>query len=92
MKKDEWRITEELRRLNKYGIRFTARRSFEDQIGIYDIIIQNTEEIVEPSCSVEEILGIINVFVNVGMSLVIFHTRPLCLSFLKCKIFAFLKK
>ena len=64
MQKDEWTLTEELKRLNKYGIVLTAKRTNENQIGTYNIIVAKTGEIIEPCCGIEEILGIINVLDN----------------------------
>ena len=61
MRNDEWRLTQELRRLNKYGFYLWARRcssNIDDYR--YDIVFANTEYILEPYCSIEEVIGIIN--------------------------------
>ncbi len=61
MRNDEWRLTQELRRLNKYGFYLWARRcpsSIYDYR--YDIVFSNSEYILEPYCSIEEVMGIIN--------------------------------
>ena len=57
---DEWALTNELRRLNKYGFLLRAKRTFEGVIGIYDIIFVNSQNILEPNCSIEEVVGITN--------------------------------
>ncbi len=61
MKNDEWRLTQELRRLRKYGFCLQARRCSDNQHDYrYDIVFANSNEILEPYCSLEEVLGIIN--------------------------------
>lgn len=60
MKKDEWALTEELKRLNKFGFIIRAKRTFEDKQGMYELFFLHTNEILEPCCTVEEVMGIIN--------------------------------
>ena len=61
MKNDEWRLTQELRRLRKYGFYLQARRCSESTMEYkYDIVFANSKTILEPYCSLEEVLGIIN--------------------------------
>lgn len=59
MKKDEWVLSKELGRLRKYGLNLNAKRIKENES--YDIVFENSKKVLEPSCSVNEILGIINV-------------------------------
>lgn len=62
MKKDEWKLTQELGRLRKYGFLMQAERCDKDKPNDrYNIVLQNSREIIEPYCSIEEIIGIINV-------------------------------
>ena len=61
MRNDEWRLTQELRRLRKYGFLLQARRCSDDpQDYKYDIIFANSKAVLEPYCSLEEVIGIIN--------------------------------
>ena len=59
MKKDEWALSKELGRLRKYGLNLNAKRIKENES--YNIVFENSGKILEPSCSVEEIMGITNV-------------------------------
>ena len=58
MKKDEWILSKELGRLRKYGYKLKAKRVKKNEI--YDIVFENSGKILEPYCSIEEILGIVN--------------------------------
>ena len=62
MKKDEWKLTKELGRLRKYGFLLQARRCSENYPYNYkyDIIFANSKNVLEPYCSLEEVMGIIN--------------------------------
>ena len=62
MKKDEWKLTKELGRLRKYGFLLQAKRCTEDDPYNfkYDIIFANSKNVLEPYCSLEEVMGIIN--------------------------------
>ena len=62
MRKDEYVLTKELRRLEKYGLVLQAKRiGFIENSGYkYNILFTEDKSIVEPGCSVEEIMGIIN--------------------------------
>lgn len=61
MRNDEWRLTQELSRLRKYGFLLQARRCSDDpQDYKYDIIFANSKAVLEPYCSLEEVIGIIN--------------------------------
>lgn len=59
MKKDEWTLSKELGRLRKYGINLNAERVKENEC--YNIVFEKSRKILEPSCTVQEILGITNV-------------------------------
>lgn len=59
MKKDEWILTKELGRLRKYGYKLQAERVRENIS--YNIIFEETKRILEPNCTIEEIMSIINV-------------------------------
>lgn len=59
MKKDEWTLSKELGRLRKYGINLNAERVEENEC--YNIVFEKSRKILEPSCTVQEILGITNV-------------------------------
>ena len=59
MKKDEWALSKELGRLRKYGLNLNAERIKENEI--YNIVFEKSRKVLEPSCSIEEILGITNV-------------------------------
>ena len=62
MKKDEWELTKELGKLRKYGFMLQAKRVNENEKNYrYNIIYEKSKKILEPECSVEEIIGIINV-------------------------------
>lgn len=58
MKKDEWILTKELGRLRKHGFFLQAERIKENES--YNIVFQNNKGILEPNCSIEEVLGITN--------------------------------
>ncbi len=62
MRKDEYVLTRELRRLEKYGLLFQAKRiGFSSDGGYkYDILFTEDKRVLEPGCDVSEILGIIN--------------------------------
>ena len=59
MKKDEWTLSKELGRLRKYGINLNAERVEENEC--YNIVFEKSRKILEPSCTVQEILGITHV-------------------------------
>ncbi len=62
MRKDEYVLTKELRRLEKYGFLLQAKRiglSGDGQY-IYDILFTEDKRVLEPGCNVSEIMGIIN--------------------------------
>ena len=58
MKKDEWILSKELGRLRKYGLKLNAVRIKENEI--YNIVFEESRKVFEPSCTVEEIIGITN--------------------------------
>lgn len=58
MKKDEWTLSKELGRLRKYGLNLNAVRIKENEI--YNIVFEESRKVFEPSCTVEEIIGITN--------------------------------
>lgn len=58
MKKDEWTLSKELGRLRKYGLKLNAVRIKENEI--YNIVFEESRKVFEPSCTVEEIIGITN--------------------------------
>ena len=61
MKKDEWTLTKELGKLRQYGFLLQAERVDETKENDrYNIIFQYSREILEPSCSIEEVIGISN--------------------------------
>lgn len=62
MKNDEWKLTKELERLRKFGFLLQARRCSEmDPCNYkYDIVFANSQTVLEPYCSLEEVMGIIN--------------------------------
>ncbi len=59
MKKDEWILSKELGRLRKYGLYLNAERIQKNEK--YNIVHERSRNVLEPSCSVEEIMGITNV-------------------------------
>ena len=61
MKHDEWILTKEMKVLRNYGFRLQAERTIkEEKNNRYNIVFENTKEILEPNCSIEEVMGIIN--------------------------------
>lgn len=58
MKNDEWILTKELGRLRKLGFYLQVERIKENET--YNIVFEKSREILEPSCSIEEVLGITN--------------------------------
>lgn len=61
MKHDEWALTKELGSLREYGLYLQAQRSEKEKKNErYDIIFQGTSKILEPYCSIEEVIGIAN--------------------------------
>lgn len=62
MRKDEYTLTKELRRLAKYGLLLQAKRiSYSETEGYkYNILFTDDKRILEPDCSVSEVMGIIN--------------------------------
>ena len=58
MKKDEWKLTKELGRLRILGFYLQAERIIENER--YNIVFEKSREILEPNCTVEEVLGIAN--------------------------------
>ncbi len=61
MKHDEWILTKEMKVLRNYGFRLQAERTIKDTKNHrYNIVFENTKEILEPNCSIEEVMGIIN--------------------------------
>lgn len=62
MRKDEYTLTKELRRLTKYGLLLQAKRiSYDETEGYkYNILFTEDKRILEPECSVSEVMGIIN--------------------------------
>lgn len=61
MKKDEWKLTKELGQLRKYGFLLQVKRVDETKPNDkYNIIFQHSNEILEPNCSIEEVIGISN--------------------------------
>ena len=61
MKHDEWALTKELGKLREYGFLLQAERSDKTRANDrYNIIFQNSREILEPYCSIEEVVGIAN--------------------------------
>lgn len=61
MKHDEWILTKEMKVLRNYGFRLQAERTIKDSKNHrYNIVFENTKEILEPNCSIEEVMGIIN--------------------------------
>ena len=58
MKKDEWALTNEMRRLNRFGLVLYAERIKENER--YNIRFQQNGKILEPNCGVEEVMGIVN--------------------------------
>lgn len=58
MKKDEWALTQELGRLRKLGFCLQAERIIKNER--YNIVFEKSREILEPNCSVEEVIGIAN--------------------------------
>lgn len=61
MKHDEWALTKELGELRQFGLFLQARRSEKEiKNDKYDIIFQGTTKILEPYCSIEEVIGITN--------------------------------
>ena len=61
MKHDEWALTKELGILRQYGFCLQAERS-DKQIPNerYNIVFEKSRKILEPYCSIEEVLGITN--------------------------------
>ncbi len=75
MKQDEWRLTQKLSRLKKYGFVLQARRCTDNPLDYrYDIVFANTKDILEPYCSLEEVLGIIN-SVDTCLSMIIDYNK-----------------
>lgn len=61
MKHDEWALTKELGVLRQYGFLLQAERVDKTKKNErYNIIFQESKEILEPNCSIEEVLGITN--------------------------------
>ncbi len=62
MRKDEYILTKELRRLEKYGLLLQAKRVGYSKEGdnIYNILFTEDKRILEPECGVSEVMGIIN--------------------------------
>ena len=62
MRKDEYTLTKELRILSKYGLLLQAKRiSYDETDGYkYNILFTEDKRILEPECSVSEVMGIIN--------------------------------
>lgn len=58
MKKDEWILSKELGRLRKLGFYLQAERIIENER--YNVVFEKSREILEPNCSIEEILAIAN--------------------------------
>lgn len=58
MKHDEWELSKELGRLRKLGFCLQAVRREKNER--YDIVFEKSKKILEPNCSVEEVLGIAN--------------------------------
>ena len=58
MKNDEWILTKELGRLRSLGFYLQAERIKENER--YNIVFEKSREILEPNCSIEEVLGIAN--------------------------------
>ena len=58
MKHDDWKLTKELGRLRVLGFHLQAVRREKNER--YDIVFEKSREILEPNCSVEEVLGIAN--------------------------------
>ena len=62
MRKDEYALTKELRRLEKYGILLQAKRVgyVENEGYKYNILFTEDKRVLEPECGVSEVMGIIN--------------------------------
>ncbi|WP_408069376.1 HRDC domain-containing protein [Butyrivibrio sp. JL13D10] len=62
MRKDEYALTKELRRLEKYGLLLQAKRVgfLEDEGYKYNILFTKDKSVLEPECGVAEVMGIIN--------------------------------
>lgn len=60
MKHDEWALTKELGVLRQYGLYLQAERTNKEKKNErYNIVFQESREIVEFNSTVEEIIGII---------------------------------
>ncbi len=60
MKHDEWALTKELGALRKYGLNLQAERTNKEKKNDrYNIVFQESREIVEFNSTIEEIIGII---------------------------------
>lgn len=61
MKHDEWTLTKELGRLREYGFCLQAERVEKEKANErYNIVFEKSREILEPYCSIEEVIGITN--------------------------------
>ena len=61
MKNDEWILTKELGRLRKYGFCMQAERVDKEKANDrYNIVLEQSRNVIEPYCSIEEIIGIVN--------------------------------
>lgn len=59
MKQDEWALTKELGELRKYGFNLQAERVDKEIKNYrYNIVFQESREILENYCTIEEIIGI----------------------------------
>lgn len=56
MREDEYALTKELRRLEKYGFIFQAKQIgySEEGEGVYNIVFAEDDRILEPECSVSD--------------------------------------
>jgi len=61
MKNDEWMLTKELGKLRQYGFCLQAERVDKSkQNDRYNIVFEKSRLVLEPYCSIEEVLGISN--------------------------------
>ena len=61
MKHDEWTLTKELGCLREYGFCLQAERSDKTKANDrYNIVFEKSRRILEPYCTIEEVLGITN--------------------------------
>jgi hypothetical protein len=59
MKHDEWALTKELGELRKYGLYLQAERTNKEKKNDrYNIVFQESREIVEFNSTIEEVIGI----------------------------------